>query len=136
MYVQSFSYIIPTSLDQTPKQILVSLFFFQVQPSQWENSVTYQHSWTSAYTRCSPTDTLKLLLLTRKKSLPISSHSDLIWLFMLLLPPDPFIELRPKDLCLQISVRSRSCYLFSDVDFDGMESSSGCEEKAGNMHSR
>lgn len=127
--------VIPTSLVQTTKQIFVTLFFFQVQPSRWENSLTYQHSWTSAYTRCSQRDTLKLLLLTRERSLPISSHSDLIWLFMFLSPPGPFIDLRPEDLSLQVCMRSQSWYLFSDVDFDGMESSSGCWEKAGNMHS-
>lgn len=34
---------------------------------------------------------------------------------MHLSPPDPFIDLTLKDLCLLRSVRSQSCYLLSDV---------------------
>lgn len=40
MYDRYFSYIVPTSVDQATKHTLVILFFFQVQPAQWENAIT------------------------------------------------------------------------------------------------
>lgn len=90
-YTQHFSHI----LCQPPWIQLPSRFWSPDSSSRYSQcsgeAVTHQHCRTCAYTRCPQRDLLKVLPL---KDTPISSHSDLIWLFMLSSPPDHLIALK------------------------------------------